>query len=101
MSVFQMELFQIHLFYVLVVIRIIVHGHIHLYIAIHTQLDTDFVILSQAAGPGTSTSQPPQPFYAPQGLPPGFHPSHFGNPLQAGVMAHVPPPSAAAQQGMQ
>ncbi|PSN41619.1 hypothetical protein C0J52_17774, partial [Blattella germanica] len=49
-------------------------------------------------GPGTSTNQPPQPFFAPQGLPPGYPPPHFGhgNPMQPGVMGHVPPP---AQQG--
>ncbi|XP_067007900.1 fibronectin type-III domain-containing protein 3A isoform X2 [Anabrus simplex] len=49
-------------------------------------------------GPGTSSNQPPQTFYAPQGLPAGYPPPPFGhaNPLQPGVMAHVPPPT---QQG--
>jgi len=49
-------------------------------------------------GPGTSTNQPPQPFFAPQGLPPGYPPPHFGHgsAMQPGVMGHVPPP---AQQG--
>jgi len=52
----------------------------------------------QGPGPGTSTNQPPQPFFAPQGLPPGYPPPHFGHgsPMQPGVMGHVPPP---AQQG--
>ncbi|XP_023720890.1 fibronectin type-III domain-containing protein 3A isoform X3 [Cryptotermes secundus] len=49
-------------------------------------------------GPGTSTNQPPQPFFAPQGLPPGYPPPHFGHgsAMQPGVMGHVPP---SAQQG--
>ncbi|XP_049774284.1 fibronectin type-III domain-containing protein 3A isoform X1 [Schistocerca cancellata] len=50
-------------------------------------------------GPGTSSNQPHQPFFAPQGLPPSFHTPHYGNPLQPGVMSHVPPSATTAQQG--
>ncbi|XP_021928755.1 fibronectin type-III domain-containing protein 3A isoform X2 [Zootermopsis nevadensis] len=46
-------------------------------------------------GPGTSTNQPPQPFFAPQGLPPGYHFGH-GSPMQPGVMGHGPPPTQQA-----
>jgi hypothetical protein len=55
-------------------------------------------IYFQGPGTGTNTNQPPQPFFAPQGLPPGYPPPHFGHgsPIQPGVMGHVPPP---AQQG--
>nr|CAD7423352.1 unnamed protein product [Timema monikensis] len=45
-------------------------------------------------GPGAGSNQPPQPFFAPGGLPPGYPPPHFshGNPMQPGVMGHVPSP---------
>ncbi|XP_046676648.1 fibronectin type-III domain-containing protein 3A isoform X2 [Homalodisca vitripennis] len=40
-------------------------------------------------GPAAGSNQPPQPFFTPQGLPPGYPP--FGNPLQPGMLGHVPP----------
>lgn len=46
-------------------------------------------------GPAGGSNQPPQPFFTPQGLPPGYPPFGHGTPLQPGMLGHVPP----SQQG--
>lgn len=44
----------------------------------------------QGPGPASGTNPPPQPFFNPQGIPPGYTP--FGNPLQPGMLGqHAPP----------
>jgi hypothetical protein len=77
----------------------VIHLFIYKYILSRNPLvNAHICIIFQGPGPGTSTNQPPQPFFAPQGLPPGYPPPHFGHgsAMQPGVMGHVPP---SAQQG--
>ncbi|XP_022188761.2 fibronectin type-III domain-containing protein 3A isoform X2 [Nilaparvata lugens] len=42
-------------------------------------------------GPASGSNQPHQPFFAPQGLPPGYPPFGHGAPLQPGLLSHVHP----------
>lgn len=49
----------------------------------------------QGPGPASGSNQPPQPFFTPQGLPPGYPPFGHGTTLQPGMLGHVPP----SQQG--